>query len=237
MVRNSCGCRSVTAHLFPVALMLLLAACAQPGFLRPAPAQPGMPHEANSAVASTAGIRLVAVTDAWHGNPANLEQAVIPLEVSIQNHGTHSLRVSYPELKLRGPALDYQPLPPRLLVGRTVTVGSQPLLVPPDHFQNFWLAPYVYPSVAGVDTWPQPWEDEGDYYKRQYAKWTVSLPTVDMIEQSLPEGVLDPGGRMSGFLYFQHLRPDAHSAELTFDLIDARSALSLGTLSIHFIGR
>ena len=217
-------------------IVALSAACAFRGPLRPAPGQEEVPHERSSAVATAAGVRLVVRTGAWSGNPPDLEQAVIPLQVTIENHGMHELRVSYPELKLRGPALDYQPLPPALLVGKEVTVRSKPLLIPRGGYYNFLFAPYRYPDVTGVDTWTLPWEEDPDYYKRQYAKWSVSLPTVDMVERALPEGVLNPGGRVSGFLYFQHLQPDAHTARLTFDLVDPRSALSFGTLTIDFVG-
>lgn len=224
------------ANIALMSIAALLTACTWRGLLRPAPSQEGIPHEAGSAVATAAGIRLVVRTGGWNGNPPGLEQAVIALNVAIENHGTHPLRVRYPELKLRGPALDYQPLPPALLVGNEVTVRSKPLLVPRGSFDGFHIAPYRCCAALGNTPWTLPWENDPGFYKRQYAKWTVSLPTVDMIERALPEGVLDPGGRISGFLYFQHLHREAQTAHLTFDLIDARSALSFGTLSIDFVG-
>lgn len=66
------------------------------------------------------------------------------------------------------------------------------------------------------------------------------LPTVDMIERALPEGVLDPGRRMSGFLYFEHLRKPSSSAPIPYNMRCTRSATDAeklgGVLELNEVG-
>lgn len=222
-----------------LASALALAGCASHGGLRPAPGQQRAPDDPGSAVAMADGVRMIVSTHAWDGDPPDLEQSVTPLHVTLENHSSHPLRIRYPELKLRSPALDYQPLPPAKLVDKQVTVREDPILVPRTETHNFRYAPYRYPNYSdapGLRDRAHPWEDVPEFYTRQYAKWTVPLPTVDMIDRALPEGVLDPGGRVSGFLYFEHLRPGADQARFTFDLIDAQTALAFGTLRVRLVG-
>jgi hypothetical protein len=59
------------ASLILVLIVSLLTACAQGRSLRPAPGQEGVAHDAGSAVATAAGIRLVVRTGAWDGNPSD----------------------------------------------------------------------------------------------------------------------------------------------------------------------
>ena len=40
------------------------------------------------------------------------------------------------------------------------------------------------------------------------------LPTTDMRREALPEGVLEPHGEVSGFVYFERLPPDEGRVEL-----------------------
>jgi hypothetical protein len=55
-----------------------------------------------------------------------------------------------------------------------------------------------------------------------------------MLEQALPEGTLQDGGTVSGFLYFQGVAEREKLATLKAQLVDARTGEPFGELSIPF---
>jgi hypothetical protein len=57
------------------------------------------------------------------------------------------------------------------------------------------------------------------YFNRYHPSFqTINLPTGDMIQKALPEGVVEPGGRVSGFLYFEDPDDDVGRVTLTHEL-------------------
>ncbi len=61
----------------------------------------------------------------------------------------------------------------------------------------------------------------------------VPLPTPAMYRNVLPEGVLDPGGSLEGWLYFKHVT--VQKGAVTFDAnVKAADGTSLGELSIPY---
>ncbi len=62
-----------------------------------------------------------------------------------------------------------------------------------------------------------------------------TLPSREMMERALPEGVVDSGGRVSGFLYFQHVDRREAQVSLEMKLVDAKTGESLGHLTIPFV--
>jgi hypothetical protein len=64
----------------------------------------------------------------------------------------------------------------------------------------------------------------------------IELPTADMISMALPEGVLDPAGRITGFLYFEDVEDlDIASVDFTINLINADSGTQFGTVRLPFV--
>jgi hypothetical protein len=61
------------------------------------------------------------------------------------------------------------------------------------------------------------------------------LPTKSMLRRGIPEGVVNNGGFIRGFLYFQKPSSGDHSLEFTAKLVDARSGQQLGTIRVPFI--
>lgn len=90
----------------------------------------------------------------------------------------------------------------------------------------------------------RPWLGEGiDYWGGPcllppgYASWVWSWSPVyypspaapsDVLALGLPEGVLSPGGRVSGYLYFQHAALGAHHFVLAWEAHDANTGAELG---------
>jgi hypothetical protein len=54
-------------------------------------------------------------------------------------------------------------------------------------------------------------------------------PSADVIASALPEGVLEPGGRANGFLYFQKATDRSERLDLAWEAHDARTGNFVGT--------
>ena len=81
---------------------------------------------------------------------------------------------------------------------------------------------YVYPGY-------------GYYWAGWAAYQTVELPTADMVRLALPEGVLKPGEKIQGFLYFEHIDDDVSEVTFTFPVTDASSKKPFGYIDIPFV--
>lgn len=226
--------RGASAAL-PLTAAALLAACGGRARLEPAPGADMLPAPREGARASAAGVTLTAEVDAWTGVPENLEQEVIPVLVTITNEGTRPLRIRYNEFRLEGAAgRRYAAIPPFDVRG-TVSEPVDGFAYP---YDGFAVAPYLrrwYPAFSPFDG---AFALDPVYYDRYYPRFVrVRLPTGDMIQKALPEGVLAPGGRITGFLYFEELEGEERLVDFRFDLVDARSRRDFGTLSIPFVVR
>lgn len=73
------------------------------------------------------------------------------------------------------------------------------------------------------------------YYDQDYRYWEDTQVAMDQVRRrGVPEGVLEPGGKVGGFFYFEKVSPDQARVELRFDLIDADTGEPLGELRVPF---
>jgi hypothetical protein len=88
----------------------------------------------------------------------------------------------------------------------------------------------------GVGYWGGPW-----FYPPYYNDWVFawgpayypSRPSTDVLTLGLPEGVLPPGARVSGFLYFKRATGSRNgSLDLSWDAHDARTGAPLGSIHV-----
>lgn len=184
----------------PIRLLLCAAAIAAAGCatptLVPAPGANSLaPH---AATAETGGVRLVARAEAWASEPQRLPAHVTPMLVTVINDSERAIRVAYEGFALVGPdGRRYRAFEPARMEGvLTEMVGYVPE-----------PGPYFAPSPAyfpGSVFWPHP----AYWYNPGPALRYVRVPTVDMLRQALPEGLVEPGGQVSGFVYFERVRPE-----------------------------
>jgi hypothetical protein len=213
---------------------LTLSACADQ--LRPAPGATLAGH--GGATSSAAGVTVVTMTPDFPGI-VDIESAVTPIKVKITNKGTTPVRIRYADFKLSAPdGTAYAALPLYKIdssVTTSLPVGDYyPIADPAFRWNRFRVAPYyagLYPGLpwyhGGFYGAPYGW----DYYDTAFAN--VDLPTPEMRRNVLPEGVLDPGGSLEGWLYFQHVPPSKKS--VTFEAtINSERGANLGQLSIPY---
>jgi hypothetical protein len=99
---------------------------------------------------------------------------------------------------------------------------------------RFFIAPHFAPFYPGLAPWWGPFPYDPLWYDGFYARWPEYLPTEDMISQALPEGALQDGGTVAGFVYFQNVTGRETSVQFELTLIDASSGETLGTARIPF---
>jgi hypothetical protein len=173
-------------------------------------------------------VKLTVEADRWSARPANLTQ-VIPLLVTLENNGTAPLRVRYDAFALRTPSGQWLPaLPPFDIQGaETVQVAERY----PFAADGFFVSPYLWSRYPYFTRFDGPFYYDPFYYNSFYPVFKrVMLPTSDMVQMVLPEGVLQPGGRIAGFLYFETSNFDPDRGTFVADLVDAKSLRRLGRI-------
>jgi hypothetical protein len=83
---------------------------------------------------------------------------------------------------------------------------------------RYWGAPWFAPP--GYATWVWAWSPT--YYPAEQ-------PPDDVLALGLPEGVLQPGGRASGYVYFQRATDRSSRLLLTWQGADGNTGAPLGT--------
>jgi hypothetical protein len=226
-----------TPFWFPLAMALCtagavaLTGCASTPELVPAPnAQPAPPGPGKGAVAEVRGVTVIARSDAWSGFPPDLDR-VTPILVTIENDGAVPVRIRYNEFSLEAPSTgaSYAAIPPFDVRGTEVEPITRL------GYRGFWVAPYYAPYYPGLRPYYGAFPFDQYYYDQYYPTWVnIELPTGDMVQKALPEGVLDPGGRVTGCLYFRKVKRGAGTVEFTDKLVNAATGAALGTIRIPF---
>jgi len=206
--------------------------------LRPAPSAQQLDED--TALATDHEVRVVAEADAWTG-PTKVDKAITPFKVTIENRSDRPVRVQLSKLKLTSPeAESYTALPP-LKISGTAPVAEPPrgwIARGPDYQAiGFGMAP-AYATVYNTELLRHPSVFPYDaLYYGTYRDWPAQqLPTPEMIGRALPEGVLEPGGRVQGFVYFQKIPRDVKSVTFSaqFDNADEDTAQRVASVRIPF---
>lgn len=223
----------------PLLAAAVLVGCSAPGTqLDPAPAANTVGAE--TAVDRVNNVRMTVESGTWPGL-ARVKTEVTPLRVTISNGSNVPIRLRYNEFALVNPqGQRYSALPPYGVEGDvtdpTLVDAYNPVTAPGFSYSGFRVAPYystVYPTItpySGAFYYDRP------YYDRYYTVYRdIELPTEEMVELALPEGVLDPGGNVSGFLYFERVDSSAPRVRFRADLSNAQTGNTFGEVSIPFV--
>ncbi len=228
--------------------LLLAAGCLSETKLQPLPSTPTT--AAGKAVAEAHGVRLVAEPNVWKGRPSNLESLVTPVLVRLENQSGRPLRLAYENFELVGDSrFSYAALSPFQVHREGLAVGGSGLQGPSFGVGLGWSwggypgLGYPWSPLVWDDSFYQPFWDPwwGSFYGPFYPPYGYypprtmePLPTRDMLRRALPEGTLENGGIISGFLYFQDVGEREARVTLQARLVDAHTGEPFGTLSIPF---
>jgi hypothetical protein len=233
---------TVSPLVAAAAALCMLAGCATTS-LSPAPAAETMEGARDIAVSRIDGVSVTAQADAWQGDRA-VTGTVQPVRVTIRNESTSALRVRYGDFALIDTdGRRYAALPPFRVEGQLMSPVIYPgygVISPRFTFSRFHLAPYFSPLYPGIPVYAWPYHIYDPFYYDFYHRDLVAAirPTVEMLSLALPEGVIEPGGSVSGFLYFQRVRRDVPSVVYRQDLIvvgtNGTAGANFGQISIPF---
>jgi hypothetical protein len=199
----------------PAVLLLTvgLSGCGH-GVLRPAPTAHIVSSESRAAYSQVDGVRCAAEAGAWGGRTGDLTGDIVPLKVWVENRSGRAIRLLAQDFVLVGKSgRSYRPIPVLPLGDGE---GPAPPHVEPMYAgTKFYVAPRLHGVYATLEPWRAPLQRDEDLYDRQFRRWGKQHPTVEMLRMALPEGVLDDGGMISGFLYFED--PRRGEDRLTFE--------------------
>lgn len=223
--------RSVRSGGFLLGVCVAACATAPDRGLAPSPGVATAPGNQSAAVMRQDGVALVVDGDAWQGHPRNLEKELTPIRVVVRNEGTTPLLVKHKAFFLEGVAgrrVQAQgPFNMNLLEPRQMRI------VPEYPAQNFFLADYLVPFYGTA--FPM-WRDTIAYEPGAYqVTWGPDLPTADMLNRSLPEGVLQPGGEVAGFVYFPALPQGEDRVVFHAELEEPKAGRDVAVVSIPFV--
>ena len=214
--------------------------CAAHVVLAPAPSAARLPQAPAATFAEVAGVRVIARAGEWPGE-VDIEDHVTPLDLTIENNSQRSLRIRYADLALIAPdGRHFAALPLYAITGSIVApVVDSPegfvAVAPRFHHHGFLIAPFYAPLYPGLGVYSGPFLYDPYYYGWYSTYWTEQrLPTPEMRDMALPEGVLQPGGHLQGYAYFQHVNADEPGVTLRLDLVDAVNGETFGSIVIPF---
>jgi hypothetical protein len=160
---------------------------------------PGAPEAAYSVVD---GVRCSADVGAWPDDAKPLPTFVVPVKVRIKNASGQPIQLLYEDFVLAGNNhRSYRPLP---IVPLDESDGDRPAPIEPIYAATkFFVAPRLHDVYTTLDPWTTDLPRDEALYERQFKRWGHARLPRQAIRMALPEGVLDNGGTISGFLFFE----------------------------------
>ncbi len=217
----------------PIAVVLsafAVGACAHEKVLQPGAGAALAPGLKNVAEAATAGVTIRVTGDSWKGDPQDLQGLFTPLRVTIRNESGKTLRVRYNDFRLSGASgSHYAAIPPEK-AQQSLSVREAPS--PPSPRLARWEplhSSYLYP-----DAWAGPFGYEAPYNDQSYLNLPRRGRTQDLLSDALPEAVVQDGGRVAGFVYFQNVTRHESAVEFEMTLADASDGQAFGRVAIPF---
>lgn len=103
------------------------------------------------------------------------------------------------------------------------------------YHRGFYVAPHFGWAYPGLQIWAYPFPYDSYYYDRYYQSWQEPFPTQDMLDEALPEGALETGGEVRGFVYFQHLGRRETRVDLRATLVDTANGENVAEARIPLV--
>ncbi|HYE33813.1 hypothetical protein [Methylocaldum sp.] len=224
--------------LFMISVPLM--SCRDSAGVRPAPESVQLSPVEKEAASDMSPVRIVARPESWPESET-IEFTTTPVHLKIENRSESPLLIRYSDFKVLTPGgkqfsalpvfpveeKDSGPVVPGVLPMLTIA-AYPPINDPLFDFRDFRVAPFLKPVYPTVPVHEGSFPYDQTYNERLASYWRgFDLPNLEMIRRALPEGVLNPGGWVAGWLYFQKFEP-LPAGTLTLDLIDARTDRPFG---------
>ena len=184
-------------------------------------------------------VQVTVSSDSWVGSP-EVRNEVTPLKITVANNNENPIKITYDNMKLVSEdSTVFTALPIYNLIGTVNDVQLAPehnviveSEIDHDRFYIYPMYTRVYNNIPITD---YKYFEDPSYYSQYYSEWNeTGMPTAGMRNLALPEGILDNGGSISGFVYFQKVDADVESVELSMDIINAENNEVLGNIQLPF---
>ncbi|MDX1642798.1 MAG: hypothetical protein R3244_00425 [Thermoanaerobaculia bacterium] len=219
-----------------LALALTAGGCTTGARLTPAPgASEGARVAEETVIDRIDGVEMTIEVDAWPGSPA-VEREVTPIQISIDNDSQRPVRFAYQNLALvtdRGERLSALPI---FRAERKASDAVEPPVTTIGfHHRRFTVAPHLHAYFPSLTLSHHHFPYDPLYNTHYYDFWLEGRIEMAQVRlHGLPEGVLEPDGEISGFVFFEKVDPEIDRVRLRADLVDADSGEVFGSLSIPF---
>ena len=219
--------------------LLILVAVALPflgvcgcghGVLVPASSAKIIAGAPKAAFQEAAGVRCSADTGAWPERAAKPPDEVVAVKVRIRNESGKAIRLLAEDFVLIGKGgQKYRPVPVLPLDGENL-----PRLNPVYASTKFYVAPRFRDAYPTLEPWSARLERDDALYDRQFGRWGKRRPTIEMVRMALPDGVLDDGGLISGFLFFESPLGDEERVMFQADFQQGDGSGTVASIEIPF---
>lgn len=181
----------------------LVAGCATPRLV-PLPDGGVVDSARRSATQTRDGVTVTAQAGAWMGTPRELELYVLPVHVAVRNDTSAGVTVTGEDIVLLDDeGRQYNPIPPAEVAQmlQAAAFPTPPVVFAPWPHRRSIASPYFYdPFYDPFGPW---WYPAPRY-----------LPVHDIFGLALQPGVVRPGARLEGFVYFARPARSARQLEL-----------------------
>jgi hypothetical protein len=187
-----------------------------------------------AAVAVENGVRVTVDSDSWRGDPEDLAERLTPIKVRITNKSGKPVRVMYEAFRFRGKSGRVYRARPVVSIAHDPPEDSRATIKPIYTPSRFFVAKRLRDVYLCCDAWPEPLPRDDALYERQYRAWRDQPPTRQMKRESMPEGVLEDGGVITGYLYFDNVTGRETVATFQARLEDGEAGRAVANLEIPF---
>lgn len=185
------------------------------------------------------GVEIRTAAPEWPG-PRDITTEVTPVRMTIDNGSDVPLRFRYSEIALVAPGgEEFEAIPPYYVEGTVadeVTAEiTTPVSSPAFIYDGFLLAPYYSVAYPGLVVYTDPFAFDPLYYDQHFTYWEqFTLPTETMLQFAIPEGVIQPGGSIEGWIYFEHVDDDLAMVTLEAELVNAETEQTFGEIEVPY---
>jgi hypothetical protein len=223
--------RLAPGSLLWVAAVLTVASCGH-GRLVPGEDAQLVPSAPTAAVATDAGVRVVASLGTWRGTPMALPDQVTPIKIRVVNHGDRPVSILYEHFSLDGrQGHRYRVVPAIPLTHATLFAGIGPIQ-PVYAASNFEVGARYHDIYPSLDVSPSPLPRSTRADDPSASLWANRAPDREVCRMELPEGVLAPGGEITGYLYFEDPSRSESALMLAADLVSQQSGDTVASIKI-----
>jgi hypothetical protein len=200
------------------------------GVLVPAPSAKVISGAPKAAFQEAAGVGCSADTGAWPERAPKPPDSVVPVKVRVRNQSGKAIRLLAEDFVLVGKSgQKYRPIPVLPL-----DTENLPRLKPVYASVKFYVAPRFRTAYPTLEPWSAGLARDQALYDRQFDRWGKRRPTLEMIRMALPEGVLEDGGLISGFLFFESPLDDEDRVTFQADFAPGEGAGTVASIEIPF---